>query len=648
MAHRLNRPLPGLRRIQTSVDFARTRWVEITTPLSGNLRTEHVMAQSQTYSDEEEELNQEEEMYQEQGMYNGRDTYYGEEREQHPFPYDERGPQPWEFPSPPHLRLSQPPELADLRAPNDVPVLALERLRNKQGLIKRYVNYPMRLFHLRPQSNLAISDDLDWENTFLWQKVSSPSCKADWIKDFHYPALDMPLPNFPEAILRYGMSSRISGQGLTKNEALEFAAAVLNSNIRGPSDPEPDSNMEWKDIRWMARRLVLQLEKHGSRRGAAMAAKMREDQQAREECNSFFRFCDSDHKPTGMGFRGNRDTFLLDSDYMTDFFNRASQNGTLSMRTISQLKLIPFLDSLGAAHVTTLAVSAQAFREPNKRTYLCHAIARTFPNLERLHLIAIGTVDSDSAARWTITPQMWYQFGSLRAMAAIEIHRNGGSSYLRAPREDGEARFEPHDMSPALTRATGTYADGRGRVLAGGPARTPLVAFGIRAGLLHDPDPEPSQQPGGGPADQRRQDPPLVAAVQRTLTAAFKPIIRGQQAAARATRAEALAKLEGRRTMLPRPVPRGPASGVHSAHRLYQRSEARQTDFRSWPRHVSSRTENQSEVPLPAVEVGLRTREYPRVKATVLVYDRDSFDENVYSGWTGFGPGVDLSHFNHL
>lgn len=638
MAHRYNESSPErLRRTQAWVDDLGILWDDVRTPVSGSVGTEDERQQLETSWDEEE------------------DMYPPQEMEQAPFPYDERGPQPWGFPPAPELRLSQPRELTNLKFPNDVPVETLERMKNRAGL-KRYVSYPTRLFHLRPQSNLTVPEDLDWENAFLWQKVSSSRCKADWIQDFPYPALDMALPYFPEAILRHGMSFRMSKA--TENEALEFAAAVFNSTARGPSDPEPDFNVEWKDIRSMARSLVTQLERHGSRRATDMAVEMREHQKAMRDYNSFFRFRDSHRKPTGMGFRGSRDIFFLDDDFVTDFLDRAGQYGAPSVRMRSDVKLIPFLNSPDAAKVTILMVSAQAFREPRKRTHLCYAIARTFPNLESLRLTSIGTVGDETAARWEITPEFWFRTGDFERLAEEEIRRNGGSSYIQGAREDAQALFELSFMSPALIRATGAYADGRGRSLAGEPSRTPLVAFGISAGLLHDPEPAADQQL---PADQGGQDPPFIAAVQHMLTAAFRVMARRREAAAQATRAEALAKLEGRRTMLPRPVVGGPAWGFWSADRLYRPSEARLEDFR-WlaqehiarehrrhacadPEHVSSETEPESAHPVPAVDIGPWTREYARVEATVLVYDRDAYDNNVCNGWTGFGPGVDLSYF---
>jgi hypothetical protein len=570
-----------------------------------------------------------------------------------PFPGEEVGQRPFAFPPPPVLRLSQPEELAKLKMPSDVPVQALDEMRNREGF-KRYVNYPSRLFHLRPQSNLRIPHDLDWETAFLWQKVSSPVCHASWIQEFPYPALDLPLRSFPEAILRRGMTMQLSKA--SPLEALEFAAAVLKTPGRGPSEPTPSWDVPWRDVKELAVHIVERLEKQGQRGAIAMAAKVRETQSAMDDYRSFFRFRDANRKPTGMGFRGTRDTLLLDDEYLTDFLNRTSQSMPLAQRRRSDGKLISFLSNLDAAKVTIVAVSASAFRDPKKRTNLCYAIARTFPNLERLILTSIGTADRKMERHWGVTPQQ-PRFGSLKHMADEEVRRNGGSTFMPQPWEDAGAPFDLSNMSPALIKATGAYAGGRGRALAGEPSRTPLVAYGVGAGLLHDPD-EP-------PADLS-QDPPLLKAVKDMLSAAFKLILRRREAAERATRAEALAKLEGRRTRLPRPV-RGPPGSAQPVERLYRRSEVTPEDEHEWardhrakrrrrqgvwpeqlPEDVSSETDPDSEGSGSATEVRPSSREYARVEPFVLIYDRDSFDRNVRSGWTGFGPGVELSHFGQI
>lgn len=632
MADRFQDPPPGrLRRLsQISVD-ALGIWSETPPLASGSFSSEHARQHSEMASYEEGEVYQQQEM------------------EMAPLPFDEM----WGFPSHTPLRVSQPRELARLRFPNnDVPVQALERMKNRQGRYKMYVNYPGRLFHLRPQSKLKIPEDLDWESAFLWQKVPRSQCKAAWIEYFPCPALDMPLPYFPKELLTYGLTLRVSQ--LSIDEALEFAAAVFNSTARPLSEARQDWYVQWRDIRSRAKSIVRQLEKQGSRRATDMAVRMRRQQKVMREYESFFRFRDSDRKPTGMGFRGSRDMFFLDDEFVTDFINRAIQNWTPSVRMRSEAKLISFLDSLDAAKVTILMVSAQAFREPWKSTYLCYAIARTFPNLEELRLISIGIVgsDSDTTARWNITPEFWFRTGNIQRLVESEIRSNGGSSYLRMPHEDDFPRFHTYEMSAALMEATGAYEDGHGRLLAGEPPRTPLVAYAIRAGLIHDPDPD--QQP---PDDQRGQDPPFIAAVQHLLTAAFKVIVRRREVAAEATTAEALANLEGRWTLLPRPVARGPAWGVWSAERRYRPSETRPEDFRWLAQdHIAREqrghahaypesTEPESAHSAPAAETGPYARKYARVESSVLVYEQDAYDKNVSNGWTGFGPGVDMSFF---
>lgn len=523
----------------------------------------------------------------------------------------------------------------------------MDEMRNTNGH-QRYVNYPSRLFHLRPQSNLRMTDDLDWEKAFLWQKVSRPFCEADWIQEFPCPALDRPLDQFPEAILKRGLSMRISKS--TTREALDFAAAVLKAPARDPSEPAPAPDVPWRNVKTMAIDIIGQLEKKGNRRAVALAVKVREHQRARDDYHSFFRFRDADRKPTGMGFCGTRDVFLLDDEYLTDFLRRAGQRGALNRRKRSDVKLVSFLTSGDAAKVTTVAVSARAFHDPRARTYLCYAVVRTFPNLQRLLLTSIGVADRDPS-RPRSNPSQYGRLGEMEHLAEREVRDNGGSSFLARCREDPAARFDIANMSPKLIKATGAYADGRGRVLAGEEARTPVVAYGLGAGLLHDP----SAQSQG---DKAAADPPLVEAVQYVLSAAFSVFSRQREAAARATRLETLSKLEGRRTRLPRPVHRGPRGSPQPAARLYRRTEVTPENLWEWAREAyakqqrravpddeASETDPDSEASLPAAEVGPADREYALVEAVVLVYDRDAFDGNVRSGWAGFGPGVELSHF---
>lgn len=298
-----------------------------------------------------------------------------------PITGEQTSQRPFEFPSAPALRFCQPQELARLKVPNDVPVQVLEGMRNRRGH-KRYVDYPSRLFHLRPQSNLRMTDDLDWEKAFLWQKVSRQHCEASWIQEFPCPALDLPVEDFPEDILRWGL--RMRARKKTPRELLDFAAAVLNAACRDPWEPTPVSEEPWRNVKVMALNIIRRLERQNNREAAVMAARVREHQKARDDYRSFFRFRDSNRKPFGMGFRGTRDVLLLDDEYLTDFLNRAGQRGALGQRKRSDAKLVSFLNSIDAGKVTTVAVSASNFRERKTRKYLCYAIVRTFPNLQRL------------------------------------------------------------------------------------------------------------------------------------------------------------------------------------------------------------------------------------------------------------------------
>ncbi|KAL2286923.1 hypothetical protein FJTKL_06436 [Diaporthe vaccinii] len=491
-----------------------------------------------------------------------------------------------------------------------------------------------------------MTGDLDWEKAFLWQKVSRQHCEASWIQEFPCPALDLPLEDFPGEILRWGL--RMRARKKTPRELLDFAAAVLNAACRDPWEPTPVSEEPWRNVKVMALNIIRRLERQNNREAAVMAARAREHQKARDDYRSFFRFRDSNRKPFGMGFRGTRDVLLLDDEYLTDFLNRAGQRGALGQRKRSDAKLVFFLNSIDAGKVTTVAVSASTFRERKTRKYLCYAIVRTFPNLQRLLLTSIGTADLE---RELITYQ-YTQFGEIRDLADREVRENGGSSFIDRPHEDTAALFDVAKMSPELLKATGAHADGRGRALDGDPARTPLVAYGVAAGLLHDP------------AAQARDDdkayPPLVNDVQFFLSAAFQVFMRRREAAAQATRAETLSKLNGRSTMLPRPV-RGRAGSAQPVARLYRRTEVIPEGFLEWVLEHQARlrrravrdedaseTDPESEASLPAAEVGPADREYARAEPFLLVYNRDSFDMNVQSGWAGFSPGVDTSHFGKL
>lgn len=556
---------------------------------------------------------------------------------------------PFAFPSPPALRLAQPHELARLKVAEDLPAQVLETMRNEKGH-QRYINYPSRLLHLRPQSNLRMTDDLDWEKAFLWQRASLSYFDVSWIQEFPCPGLDLPLEDFPEAILSWGQ--RIGTKRATTREALDFAAAVLGTAGRDPSEPAPVSDAPWRDVKSGALNAIRQLERKGNSEAAALTAKVKEHQRARDDYGSFFRLRDSRRKPTGLGFRGTRDVLLLDDEYLADFLRRAAQSRPLGRRKRSDVKLVSFLNSVDAGKVTTVAMSAAAFRDMRARAYLCYAVVRTFPNLKRLLLTSIGVDPRDIGGR--LRPR---RLADMRDLADREVRKNGGDSFLAPPREDAAARFDTANMSPALIKATGAYADGRDRALAGDPARTPVVAYGVGAGLLVDPE---ARARDDGDGDGDRSGPPLVAGVQHALADAFDVLTHLKETAAAVARAETLSKLEHRRTMLPRPVRRGPpGSAGQPVERLYRRTEVTPEGFFDWvvahaaklhrrdavPEELASETDPESEASLPAAEVGPATRKYARVEPVVLAYNREYFDRNVRSGWTGYGPGVDMSHF---
>lgn len=565
-----------------------------------------------------------------------------------PFTGELTSQRPFEFPPPPALRLSQPEELARLKVPNDVPVQTLEGMRNRRGH-QRYVNYPSRMFHLRPQSNLRMTDDLDWEKAFLWQKVSMPYCYARWIQKFPCPALDMPLEYFSEEVLRQGLTMRLSKT--RDREGLEFAAAVLNAvPTRDLSGPPPFYDVPLRNVKSLAREIIRQLERRQNPEAITMGNRVREHQRARDDYRYFFRFRDSNRKPLGMGFRGTRDVLLLDDEYLTDFLSRAGQRGPLVQRKRSDAKLVSFLNSVDAAKVTTVAVSPRPFRDKRTRMYLCYAIVRTFPSLQKLLLVAIGTIDGGPERSGSVQTQH-ARFGNLKGFADLEVYENGDSSFVARLTEDLAARFDVANMSPELIEATGANADGRGRALSGDPARTPLVAYGVATGLLHDPATRSRD-------DDDKIDPPFVADVQSVLSTAFRVFFRAKEAAGLATREETLSKLQHRRTMLPRPVARGPPGAFQPVARLYRRTEVTPEDFLEWvqetrakfvrravPDEEASETDPDSEPSLPPAEIGPMDRLYARVEASFLVFDRYSFDRNVQSGWIGFGPGVEISHF---
>ncbi|KAL1875809.1 hypothetical protein Daus18300_003000 [Diaporthe australafricana] len=552
------------------------------------------------------------------------------------------GQQSFAFPSSQPLRLTRTQDLARLKTPNDLPSQLLESMRNKPKP-KWIVNYPTRLFHLKPQSNLRISDDLDWETTFLWQKVSSQRVQASWIQALPVPALDLPLELFPQTLLRQGATMRTRES--TPRELLDFATAVLNtSGTETAAALAPAAGVPLRNIKGHALHIIKQFERLHDPEAVAMAARVRAHEQAKAEMQSFIRFRDSERKPTGMGFRTAKDMLFLDDQFLTDFLRRARQHGLQNRRMRSDVKLVCFLNSQDAAKIRTIAVSSSPFQNPPSRHYLCYSIARTFPNLERLFLASIGVFDN-------VPEHPWYssrQFSRLRRLekfAADEVDLgNGGRSFSAQFLEDPTALFDPANMSTELKKATGAHANGRGRALAGTPARTPIVAHGVKAGLLRDPA-----------SRHRDQQPaPLVGAVQRELSAAFADMLRGKQEAARASRAEALSRLEGRRTRLPRPSAPGATT-----RRRYRREEPR-VEPRQWvwahyqkarrryarPDDDSS-SEPESEASVAADEVvSRRPGDSPRVEPFVLAYDRGAFDRIVQDGWVGFGPGVDLSHLS--
>lgn len=564
-----------------------------------------------------------------------------------PFAEQERisGQQCFGFPASQPLRLSRTQDLARLKMPTDLPSQLLETMRNKSSP-KWIVNYPRRLFHLKPQSNLRISDDLDWESTFLWQKVSSQRVQASWIQSLPVPALDLPLELFPDTLLRQGATMRMRES--TPHELLAFAEAVLNT-----TGTETTAARAPRNIRAHALHIIQHFEKWNDPQAVTMAARVRKHEQAKAEMQSLIRFRDSERKATGMGFRTAKDMLFLDDEFLTDFLRRASQHGSQNRRTRSDVKLVSFLNSKDAAKITTIVVSSSPFQDPASRPYLCYSIARTFPNLERLFLASIGVFENVPGHPW-YSPRQFSRLRRLEKFAEDEVDLgNGGRSFSAQSPEDPTALFDTANMSPELKQATGAYASGRGRALAGTPARTPVVAHGVKAGLVRDP----AGHHHGQDQDQDQQPAPLVLAVHRELSAAFAGMLRGKQAAARAWRAGALGRLEGRRTRLPRPS-RGQAASAPGIARRYRREEPA-VDPMQWVRENYEKrrrrharpdddppSDPETEASVAADELVSGPEESPRVEPFVLAYDRDAFDRIVQDGWAGFGPGVDLSHFS--
>ncbi|KAI3392843.1 hypothetical protein diail_5049 [Diaporthe ilicicola] len=543
--------------------------------------------------------------------------------------------------------VEQERDLSRLKTPKDLPSQLLEAMRNEPnpGTI---VNYPTRLFHLRPQSNLQIPDNLDWEQAFLWQKVSSQIVQARWIQNLPVPALDLPLESFPETLLRQGTAMRMGES--TPRELLDFASAVLNTPstaaaaaVAATTAVAP-AHMPWRDIKWQALHIINHFERQNNPEAVAMAAKVRNHKRGKAEMRSFIRCRDSERKPTGMGFRTEKDVLLLDDEFLTDFLGRASQHGAQTRRMRSDVKLVSFLNSQDAAKITTIAVSSLPFQNPASRTYLCYSIARTFPNLRRLLIVSVSIWDR-TPDQIRNNPTQFARLRRLENLAAEEALENGGSSFTPHPIEDPAALFDMTNMSEELKHATGAYADGRGRSLEGSPALTPVVAHGVSTGVLHDPAEHPRGQ----------QPPPLVEAVQQELFTEFEGMVRRKQEAARASRAETLSRLEGWRTMLPRPS-RGQAASAPGVARKYRRDEL-PVDLVGWVRahrdvflrrnlrpEDASASEPETEASIEASEVV--PRHGPRVEPCVLEYDRAAFDRIAQSGWVGFGPGVDLSHLS--
>ncbi|KUI55692.1 hypothetical protein VP1G_03080 [Cytospora mali] len=491
------------------------------------------------------------------------------------------------------------PEL-EFPPPKDMPTECYQKVKDS-ARPRFFANYPARIFHLKPQFGSRMPGS-DWEKTFLFQKVSVPHMKAEEffvsinaIHSEYYPDPEKLIP-WAESVLNY-----VETEAQTRaRTAIQYARPAGH-----PVD----------DLRAFAVQMIENLAADGYPEAMWIKDQIKNRKHLLDDLQWFMRFRDHNGVPNGLGFRPTADTLFLDNGFLDDFLEHTGQNTSSRLET----PLIPFLNGEDRANIAIVAVSVDYFHSRQTRALLCHALVRTFPNIQHVKLVTIGVADRRPQQVWESDTK----FGQVQSFTQVvrqEMLRNGGSSFMDPDSRDSEE--SPGDLAP--------------------PERTPVVAYGLANGLIVDPE---EDLDGDNPSE-------LVAGIERQIRG-----MRNMYFASRAVEhsvavRDVARKRDGSPTMLPRPATQDDESTMGASPRRHTskevprlaRAEFEKQRNKKLGSHRSMAPKEDSESTVPRTKLISQQHYNLVVEPVILTYYRDAFDRAVANGWRMVGSTIDLSH----
>lgn len=500
---------------------------------------------------------------------------------------------------------------------------------------KVFVNYPDRVFHLKPQFNGL--PGRDWETTFLWHKISVPHMKAEYLEPLPLPGLDLHADAFPPDL--YAQRDYLDSCSPPDEKAyLRWAKDVLTHVETEAESRERTAHGYVRhyadfDIRADAISALYRSADSKTEDAEWLLEELVQRNRLCDELQRWVRFRDHQAVANGLGFRPAHDTIYLDNMFLQDYLERIGERP--GGATVYRVPLVSFLMLNGRdrANMARLAISAEPFLVPGQAdrnlSALCHGIARSFPNLTHLRLVvSTGVIERPRSHAWDIETRVVAGFHNLDEVVRAEVQANGGSSYL-SPAGAPAGASPDHWMS----------------------GRTMIVEYGLEAGLILDPA-ERHDEPGALP--------PLVDDVARELAWQRLSAVTQRRTREGVARRAAASKLFGTPTRLPRPVS-DPASGGLAHPRLYSapgdgspmRLTRAEFEAEMDRRELERRRDERMGVtrdfhPSPSLSSIELYDLIPHgdwqitVEPVVMVYYRDAFDRAVARGWQDIGHCVDM------
>ncbi|KUI69968.1 hypothetical protein VM1G_05253 [Cytospora mali] len=504
--------------------------------------------------------------------------------------------------------------------PKDMPTECYQRVKDS-ARPRFFVNHPARIFHLKPQFGSRMPGS-DWEKTFLFQKVSVPHMKAEYLDPVPFPGLDLPPNAFPREFF-VSINAIRSEYYPDPEKLIPWAKSVLNyvepeaqTRARTAIQYARPAGYPVDDLRAFAVQTIENLAADGYPEATWIIDQIRNRKHLLGDLQWFMRFRDHNGVPNGLGFRPTTDTLFLDSGFLDDFLEHTGQNPSSRLET----PLIPFLNGEDRANIAIVAVSVDYFHSREVRALLCHALVRSFPNIQHVKLVTVGVAGRKPQQVWDSDTK----FGQVQGFTQVvrqEVLRNGGSSFMGPDSQDSNGASSG-DVPP--------------------PGRTPVVAYGLAKGLIVDPEED---------LDGDTQSE-LVAGIERQIRGMRNMYFASREVEHSVAVRDVARKRDGSPTMLPRPATQDDESMLGASPRIHTNKEAPRLTRAEFERqrneklgsHRSMAPKEDSESTVPRTKLIAQQHYKLVVEPVILTYYRDAFDRAVANGWRMVGSTIDLSH----